>query len=77
MDVGQPEKAKGESRPVSRKTDAMTTGRSASGIPEASKRKEAARQRFWTGAELGRTVKPQGETVKHEEKRSTYGYKAE
>tara|TARA_Y100000031_G_scaffold5058_1_gene6252 strand:- start:184 stop:351 length:168 start_codon:yes stop_codon:yes gene_type:complete len=55
----------------------MATGRSASGIPQASKRKEAARQRFQTGAELGRTVKSQDQTVKHEEKRSVYGYKAE
>ena len=47
----------------------MAAGRNASGIQQASKRKEAARQRFQTGAELGRTVKPQGQTVKHEEKR--------
>jgi hypothetical protein len=55
----------------------VAAGRNASGIQQASKRKEAARQRFQTGAELGRTVKPQGQTVKHEEKRSVYGYKAE
>lgn len=55
----------------------MTTGRNASGNQHASGGKEAARLRFKTGAEFGRTVKPQGETGKHEEKWIVYGHEAE